>query len=170
MDFDNREKSEDRSYVELISKALQAIRKSRRMKPSEVAAAMRLPVRTYEHFERGTGRITYSRIVSFARATNSDPVAIVASMMMQTAEFAVYCADNKLVSIMVAVLRDLNDELGADIHFLNSSTLVMAFDKLRKDLVDHVRKRDQFAEQWLAEKLSKVVDPPIRRGPPDKAS
>lgn len=156
MDVAGIDKSEEHAQTALISKALRAIRNARRMKPSEVAAAMGMPVRTYEHFEAGTGRITYARLARFAQATDSDPVAILAVVPLRSSEFALRCADNKLMTIVMAALRELNEELGPDVEYLSVRTLIGAMDKLGKDLVDHVRRRDLFAERWMQEKATKV--------------
>ncbi len=166
MNFDADEKDEDRTHTRLITRAIQSIRKSRRMKTSEVAAAMGLPVRTYEHFERGTGRISYSRIISFARATDSDPIAILSVIPMLSADFALNCADNKLMSIVVAALRRLDEELGADIGYLSSSILINAIDKLVSDLIDQVKGRDKFAERWMEENISKIAGAAVGKAKP----
>lgn len=150
------EKAEDRTHVRLMAQVVRAIRKHRRMKPSEVAAAMGIPLRTYEHFERGTGRMSYARIRRFAAATDCDPIAIVSTLPLRSTEFALNCADNKLTTIAMAALSELNEELGADIGFLSTAALVSAFDKLSKDLIDEVRRRDQFAERWIEEKAAKL--------------
>lgn len=162
------EKDQDRAHTDLIAKALQSIRKSRRIKTSEVAAAMGLPVRTYEHFERGTGRISYSRIISFARATDSDPIAILSAMPMLSADFALNCADNKLMSIIVAALRRLDEELGVDIGYLNSSVLINAIDKLVSDLIAQVKGRDQSAERWMEENISKIAGAAVGKPKPQR--
>ncbi|KRB82894.1 hypothetical protein ASE00_12895 [Sphingomonas sp. Root710] len=168
MNVTGTDKSEERAQAALIAKALRSIRKARRMKPSEVAAAMGMPVRTYEHFEAGTGRITYARLARFAQATDSDPVAILAVIPLRSAEFALRCADNKLMTIVTAALRELNEELGPDLEYLNVRTLIGAMDKLGKELTEHVRRRDLFAERWMEEKASKVEGvtiPPKRKFP-----
>lgn len=156
MDVRGDYKIEERSHATLISEAVRKIRKHRRMKPSEVAAAMGIPVRTYEHFEAGTGRITYARILRFAHVTDSDPVAILAVIFLRSTDFALRCADSKLMSIVIMTLRELDHELGPDLEYLSARTLVGALDKLGKDLVDHVQRRDLFAERWLEEKASKI--------------
>ncbi|WP_052730537.1 helix-turn-helix domain-containing protein [Sphingomonas sp. SRS2] len=162
MEFGTDEKEDDRAHVALLTKAVQSIRKSRRMKPSEVAAAMGLPVRTYEHFERGTGKVSYARIVRFAHATDSDPIAILAALLMRSTDFALHCADNKLMTIIIAAFRRLDEELGPDISYLSPSILVSALEKLCNDLIGEVRRRDQFAERWMEENVSKVAGAAIR--------
>lgn len=147
---------EERRQAALISAALKAIRKDRRMRPSEVARALGMPLRSYEHFEAGRGRITFERLAKFAEATNSDPLAIIASIPLESPAFAVNCADNKLMTILMIAMAELNEELGEDIVYLEARTLISAFTRLGKDLAEHVRKRDVFAETWLEENASKV--------------
>ena len=148
--------TDELNHAALLSAAMKAIRKDRRMRPSEVAKALGMPLRSYEHFENGRGRLTYERIARFAEATNSDPLAIIASVPLQSAEFALNCADNKLMTILMIAMAELNEELGEDIVYLEPRTLIGAFTRVGNDLVDHVRKRDLFAETWLEENARKV--------------
>lgn len=147
---------QDESNAALLAAAMRKIRLARRLRPSEIARELGMPLRTYEHLEAGRGRITYDRIVRFAEATNSDPVAILLSVPLRSAEFAVRCADNKLATILTIALGELNDELGDDIEFLEAGTLIGGFTRVTKDLKEHVAKRDLFAENWLKENSPKV--------------
>jgi len=140
----------------LLATALRAIRKSRRMRTSEIAQAMEMPVRSYEHFEAGQGRITYDRLLRFAEATNCDPVALLAVGPMQSPEFAERCADNKLMQIVMIALSELNDDLGEDIVYLESGAIIGGMTRLCRDLAEHVRKRDTFAETWLEQKAPRL--------------
>jgi hypothetical protein len=124
---------------------------------------MGIPVRTYEHFERGSGRMSYARIRRFAAATACDPIAIVSILPLRSPEFALNSADNKLTTIAMTALRELNEELGPDIGFPSTSVLVTAFDKLCNNLIEEVRRRDQFAERWIEEKASKLDGATFRR-------
>lgn len=160
------EKAEDRSHVRLLAQAVRAIRKHRRMKPSEVANAMGLPLRTYEHFERGTGRMTYARICRFATATDCDPIAIVSTLPLRSTDFALNSADNKLMTIAMAAVGELQEELGADIGILGSAALVTAFDRLSKELINEVRRRDRTVERWIEEKVAKLDGPTLPRTTP----
>lgn len=128
---------------------MKAIRKLRRMRAVEVARAMNMPPRSYENLEAGTGRITYERIVAFAEATNSDPIAILTSVSVGNPNLAVRAADNKLMKIMMIAMNELNEDLGDDIAYLTPQALVAVFTRLTRDLADHVRKRETFAEEWL---------------------
>lgn len=148
--------SEERADIDLLSTALKAIRKDRRMRSSEVARALGMPLRSYEHFESGRGRFTFDRLVRFADATNSDPLAIIAVLALKSPEFALRCADNKLMTILMIAMSELNEELGDDIVFLEPGVLIGVFTRVVKDLTEHIAKRDLFAETWLKERSSKV--------------
>jgi hypothetical protein len=65
-------------------------------------------------------------------------------------------ADNKLMTILMIAVAELHEELGADVSYLEPRTLIGAFTRVRKDLVEHVRRRDVFAETWLEENAPKV--------------
>jgi transcriptional regulator with XRE-family HTH domain len=147
---------QDEINAGLLGAALRSIRLARRMRTSELARELGMPLRTYEHLEAGRGRITYDKIVRFAEVTNSDPVAILLTLPLKSHEFAVRCADNKLATILTIALGELNDELGDDIEFLEAGTLIGAFTRVAKDLKNHVANRDLFAETWLKENSSKV--------------
>jgi hypothetical protein len=126
------------------------------MRSSEVARALGMPLRSYEHFEAGRGRITFDRLVRFADVTNSDPLAIIAVLALKSPEFALRCADNKLMTIFMIAMSELNDDLGDDITFLEPGILIGAFTRVTKELTEHIAKRDLFAETWLKERSSKV--------------
>lgn len=137
--------------------AMRAIRRARRMRSSEVARAMGMPTRSYEHLEAGSGRITYERITAFAEATNSDPIAILLAQACGSPDFAVRCADNKLMTIMMIAMMELDDDLGNDIGFLDAQTLVGGFTRLTRDLARHVRSRETFAEEWLRQGTNRIM-------------
>ncbi|WP_222950842.1 helix-turn-helix domain-containing protein [Sphingomonas sp. JC676] len=164
---------EERADIDLLSAALKGIRRDRRMRSSEVARAMGMPLRSYEHFESGRGRFTFDRLVRFAEVTNSDALAIIAVLALKSPEFALRCADNKLMTIFMIAMSELNEELGDDITFLEPGILIGAFTRVAKDLSEHIAKRDLFAETWLKERSSKIQgarpleDGRLRRRPAD---
>jgi transcriptional regulator with XRE-family HTH domain len=137
----------------LLSKAMRAIRRKRGLRTSDIAKRMGMAQRSYEHFESGRGRVSYERILAFAEATDSDPFALMATLALDSPEFPVRTADNKLVLIWMLTLRDLNEELGEDIAYLEAKTVIGALTRVSRELVEHVRKRDTFAETWLSERL-----------------
>jgi transcriptional regulator with XRE-family HTH domain len=156
-----REEGQD---AQILSQAMRAIRKERRLRPSEMARLLDMPLRSYEHFEAGRGKISFDRIVRFADATNSDPIALFAALALGEPDFALHCADNKLMTIFMHAMGELEEQLGPDIAYLNSGALVGAFTRLVKDLVESVRKRDTFAEQWLEQRGAHAQDSRRVRG------
>ncbi len=144
---------------------MRAIRKKRRMATSEVARAMGMPVRSYEHLEEGTGRITYERIVAFADATNSDAIALLTAPVLGSGDFALRCIDNKLMTVMMIAMMELDEDLGNDIALLEAGTLVGGFTRLAKDFARHVRERDTFAEEWLKSGSTKLASTPAKLRP-----
>ena len=83
-----------------LTRALRAIRRLRGRRPADVAAAMGLPLRSYAHFEAGGGRLNPGRVHRCAEATESDAFAILVGLWIGSPDFAVHCADNKLVTIL----------------------------------------------------------------------
>jgi transcriptional regulator with XRE-family HTH domain len=143
---------EEEDDAQLLSAAMRAIRKERRLRPSEMARLLDMPIRSYEHFEAGRGKLSFDRIVRFAEVTNSDPIALLAVLPLRKPEFAVHCADNKLMTILSFAMGELEEELGPDIAYLSSATLVGAFTRVVKELIENVRRRDTFADHWLEER------------------
>lgn len=131
---------------------MRLIRKARKLRSFEIAQAMHMPLRSYEYLESGKGRISFERVMSFARAADVDGWALLASVPLGSPDFALRCADNKLMTILLVSMKELEDDLGNDMTYLQPGTLIGAFTRLRNDLAQHVRKRDQFAETWLSEK------------------
>jgi hypothetical protein len=80
----------------------------------------------------------------------------VAVLALKSPEFALRCADNKLMTIFMIAMSELNDDLGDDIVFLEPGILIGAFTRVAKDLTDHIAKRDLFAETWLKERSARV--------------
>lgn len=119
------------------------------MTAAEVAGAMGLKLRSYEHFESGAGQLNLERVKAFAEATNSDPYAIIAAVELETPQFASRCADNKLCLILAYALKDFDLDLGEGVDRLEAATLIQRFGVTFHDLAQHVRDRDAAALAWL---------------------
>jgi len=118
---------------DIISQAVRGIRRHRDLKLQDVADRMKLPLRSYELFEAGGGKISFERIFAFAEATDSDPFAIVLAVSFQSADFAVACADTKLALIMVMHLQGFYEERGADIAYLEPPNVIGGFERVFKE-------------------------------------
>jgi transcriptional regulator with XRE-family HTH domain len=149
--------SQERKHAQLLAAAIRDVRLYRRMRPSEVARAMGLPLRTYERFEAGKGPITFDRLERFAAATNSDAFALLAVLPLGVPEFARRCADNKLMTIVMMSVEEMAETLGEDVCLLEAKTLINAYTRASHDLREHLEKRDVFAERWLEQRSKKIA-------------
>lgn len=156
------------AQAQTLAEAMRSIRKARRLRTSEVAHALDMPTRTYEHFESGRGRLTFDRIYRFARVTDSDPVALMASVLLGNPAFALRCADNKLMEVILHAMGELDEELTEDIALIETRTVVAAIRRTCHDLAEHVRKRDTFAEAWLQERVAKSERKPVSPSSPPR--
>jgi transcriptional regulator with XRE-family HTH domain len=134
---------------DILSRALRGIRRKRGLKTAEVARRMGMAQRSYEQFESSTGRVPFERLLAFAEATDSDPFALFLAGPYGSAEFAINCADTKLVMIMVMSLQEFVDERGSDIVFLEPPNIVAAFQRVFKDLGAKLDDNEAFLSKWL---------------------
>lgn len=118
----------------LLSAALRAVRRLRGMSSRDTAEAMHMPLRTYQRFESGETRPNLDHIHRFARATRSDPHALVMAVAIGAPELAVGTADNHLVTILTVGLQSFYRTQGGRIAELDVRTIVSAttamFDRL----------------------------------------
>lgn len=150
---------ERQSQSETLSSGLRLIRAHRRMKAGEVAERMNMAQRSYEHFEAGAGRVNLERIHRFAEATDSDPYAIEASLSLGSPEFALRCADNKMMTVVMVALQDFNQDHGEVAAALDVRTLINAFNRVFRDLGELAVQRDREARAWLASGVDRLVKP-----------
>lgn len=153
------DRAERQSQRETLSSALRLIRTHRRMKSADIAQAMGMALRSYEHFEAGGGRINLERIHRFADATDSDPYAILAALALGSPHFALRAADNKLMTIMMVALQEFDEELGDLSAELDGRTLINTFTKAMKELALQSVRRDSAANAWLQERVGRLVAP-----------
>lgn len=142
-----------------LSAALRLIRGRRGLKAAEVAARMGMALRSYEHFEAGGGRINIERIHRFAEATDSDPHAIIAALALGSPEFALRCADNQLMTILMVALQEFDEEVGGLVVELEARTIINVFTGALKDLALQAARRDSAASAWLEERLGRLSSP-----------
>ena len=153
------ESDRPRSQNEILAAALRSVRLHRRMKPAEVADAMGMAKRSYEHFEAGKGKINLERIHRFAEATDSDPYAIIDCMALGSPAFAVRCADNKAMIAFRVVTQEFDEEVGDAIMELDTRSIINAFTKTLKDLAMQAVRRDDAAKEWLEQRLGRLIKP-----------
>lgn len=153
------EQGDPPSQSETLSAALKLIRAHRRLRPGEVARDMNMALRSYEHFEAGSGRINLERIHRFAAATDSDPYAILASLALGSPEFAVRCADNKLMTIFAVAVQEFDEAVGDAVADLDARTIINTFTKVMTELGQQAVRKDSEAEAWLKSRLGRLALP-----------
>jgi len=137
---------------ERLSLVLRALRRRRGLRPADVAEALQMPQRSYEHFEGASGRLKVRRVHEFAEFTDSDGFAILASLALGSPEFALRCADNKLMTILMMALQDFDAKVGDDIARLDARTLIGAFTRVFDELAEAADRGDSFVAAWRGQR------------------
>jgi hypothetical protein len=145
----------------LLSLALRAIRRLRGMRPPALATALRMKLRSYEYFESGVSRVNTERVLAFADATNSDGYAILAGLWIGSPDFAARCADNKLMTILILAVQDLDTKAGDAIATLDAQTLMGVFEETFSGLAAEALRRS--AKDLLRERASRLPRPKRNR-------
>jgi transcriptional regulator with XRE-family HTH domain len=131
-----------------LSRALKAVRRRRGLSAAEMARAVGMPLRSYQHFEAGRTRINTDRVHEIARILNADPYAILAAVDLGSPEFAVRAADNKLMTIILMALRDFDATAADLIAQLDARILTTTFERVFLDLAAQARERAAMGDRW----------------------
>ena len=140
----------------ILSETLRLIRKRRGLRQIDVAETMGLPIRTYQNFEAGRIHLDFEKIKGFAAATESDPHAILAAVMIGSPAYALRSMENKLTSVLMTALKRFDERLGDDIARIEVGRLIKAFRRTFDDLETELAERDAQARDWLDS-----GDPPV---------
>jgi len=133
----------------VLAKAIRDIRRLRDLRASDVAGRMGLPLRSYELFEAGGGRLDLERLFAFAEATDSDPFAIILAVPFRAPSFAVACADTKLALILVMHLQGFYEDRGDDISYLEPLNIIGGFERVFKELGTKLDDNEGFLRRWF---------------------
>ena len=133
----------------LIGLAARAVRRARNMTAQQVATAMNLPLRTYEYFEAGTGRVNLDYVHRFAVATNCDPWSLLLGAPLGSTEFARQSADSKLMLIFLIALGEFVGTMGDRLLTLDPRALIEAFTETFRKLEQENRAKSEETESWL---------------------
>lgn len=141
--------SDKPSDARLIGLAARAVRRARGMTAQQVADAMNLPLRTYEYFEAGQGRVNLDYVHRFAAATNCDPYALLLSPGLGSTEFARRTADTKMILIFLIALGEFEARMGDRMIPLDPRALIEAFTEAFRKIAAETHARDAEMESWL---------------------
>jgi transcriptional regulator with XRE-family HTH domain len=134
---------------ETLARVIRDIRRLRNLRSAEVAQRMGLPLRSYELFESGEGRLDLERLFAFAEATDSDPFAIPLSVPFESSGFAVACADTKLALIVTMHLQGFYQERGDDITYLDPPNIIGGFERVFNELGRKLDDNEAFLRRWF---------------------
>lgn len=135
-----------------VLKGLQRLRGAR---PPQMADDMGVSIRAFEHFENGKGRLNVERIHRFAALLNVDPFAILAGFEIRSPDFALRCADNKLMMIFMLALEDFEANAQEAIVHLDPLTLMESFKGLFDELTTKARAQQNLVAQWKADNTAR---------------
>ena len=134
----------------VLSQALKAVRRHRGMTPRETAQAMNMAPRTYQRFEAGDTRINLDHIHRFATATRSDPHAILMAVSISSPEHALRSCDNRLDTIVMIGVKNLDDALGDRLGELDTRAIIEAVVTMCDTLAATLEPLDPI-RTWLAD-------------------
>lgn len=135
----------------LLSQAIKAVRRLKRLSTREVAARMNMGLRTYQHFEAGRNKPNLEYIHRFCEVTDSDAFALLGALMIGSPHFARRTAENKLMTILMIGLQHYDEVMGDRILDQDPRTLILAVEALFERLIQDADERDAEAKRWLAD-------------------
>lgn len=135
----------------LRSAVLKGVRRLRGLSTQETATALNMPLRTYEHFEAGHGRLNLDYLHRFSVATGSDFYGLMHAIAIGSPEFAVRTADNKFMTTFTILLQAYDRQMGDRIRDLDARSLTAAFGEMFDALAEVGGRRADEAETFLEE-------------------
>jgi len=142
---------------QLLSRALRAVRAIRKATSRELAKALGLSLRGYQHFEAGGGQLNVDHVLNFAEAIDCDPFGVLVGMHIGHPELAAYMAKNKGMLAYLIHLQEFVEETGEAIAYLETGTLVSAYRTMFKDLTEKARAAQRQDAAWLAQNAGRLV-------------
>jgi transcriptional regulator with XRE-family HTH domain len=156
VDWMSDKDSEDNKRSKLLSDALRAVRDIRKPTTQDLADALGLSRRGYQHFEAGGGKFNIDHVMAFARAIDCDPFGVMASVEIGRPEFAAWVAQNKAMIAFMITLREFADDTGEAMSRLETTTWVSAYRAMFKDLSEKARIAQAQNDTWLTENAAKL--------------
>lgn len=151
---------EQMSDARLIGLAARAVRRYRTLTAQQVADAMGLPLRTYEYFETGSGRVNLDYVHRFAAATNCDPYGLILGPALGSKEFARRIADTKMILIFLIALGEFETRMEDRLLNLDPRVLIEAFSEAFLKIEADSVARDREMQAWLHAGRDRVAGRP----------
>lgn len=106
---------------------------------------MNLPLRTYEYFEGGTGRVNLDYVHRFATVADADPYALLVGPETGSTELGRRTADSKLMLIFLQALGEFERRTGDGMMNLDPRDLIRAFTATFESLGAELQRRQDAA-------------------------
>lgn len=148
--------SEGSKRGQLLSRALRAVRAIRKATSRELAKALGLSLRGYQHFESGGGQLNIDHVLNFGTAIDCDPFAVLAGVNIGHPELAAYMAKNKGMIAYLIHLQEFVEDAGESIAYLETTTFVSAYRTMFKDLARQARAAQQQDTAWLTANAARL--------------
>ncbi len=152
----------------LLSRALRAVRAIRKATSRDLAKALGLSLRGYQHFESGGGQLNVDHVLRFADAIDCDPFGVLAGVHIGHPELAAYTAKNKAVIAYMIGLQEFVEDAGEAIAYLETATTLSAYRAMFKDLTEKARAAQRQDAAWREENAARLDLGPSDDKPDDE--
>jgi len=142
----------------LLSRILKLVRKERRLTGQEVADGMGIALRTYQDFEAGRGELDLRKLRLFARATRSDPVALLLALFFKRPEVALFTLDSKLPMTFWVAFFELQARVGARLNIVPPGLVLSGMRRLTEEIDEHLIRHAASAESFLERAWAEIYD------------
>lgn len=102
-----------------------------------------MPLRSFQHFESGKGRVDLEKLDLFARVLDTDPFAILLAAQIGSPRFAVRATGNKAALALIIALEELDRDAGDRMLRLDTATLFGAMSEALRRLADDLKQGDE---------------------------
>ena len=149
-------KAEDEKRSKLLSRALRAVRAIRKADSRDLAKALGLSLRGYQHFEAGGGQLNIDHVMRFSAKIDCDPIGVFSAVQIGQPEFAAYVAQNKAMIAYMTALQEFVEDTGEAITLLETTIWVSAYREMFKDLSDKAKAAKSQSDSWLTQNAARL--------------
>lgn len=109
---------------------------------------MAMRQRSFEYFEAGKGRLNNDRVHLLASVLGADPYGIFAAIAINSPDFAIRTADNKMMTVFFIALQEFDATTQDAIASLDAYALMDAFTEMFDKLSAAAKAPDGMIKRW----------------------
>jgi len=148
--------AQDRKRSKLLSRALRAVRAIRKADSRDLAKALGLSLRGYQHFEAGGGQLNVDHVMRFSAKIDCDPIGVLSAVQIGKPEFAAWVAQNKAMIAFMMTLQEFAEDTGEAMARLETTTWVSAYQEMFKGLSDKALAAKAHNDAWMAQNATRL--------------